>query len=71
MPEKRKFPASDYARYSGMVFQLFILLWLSYLAGRWIDEKLAFEKPVVTIIILLMAIFAYLYSIVKQTSKRK
>jgi membrane protein DedA with SNARE-associated domain len=71
MPEKRKISATDYARYSGMVFQLFILLWLSYLAGRWIDQALAFEKPVVTIIILLMAIFAYLYSIVKQTSKRK
>jgi membrane protein DedA with SNARE-associated domain len=71
MPEKRKIPVADYAKYSGMVFQLFLLLWMSYLAGRWIDKKLGLQKPVVTIIILLMAIFAYLYSIVKQTSKRK
>jgi membrane protein DedA with SNARE-associated domain len=68
MPDRSSLPA-DIARYSGMAFQLFILLWLAYKAGDWADSKLASEKPFATIGLLLLAIFSYLYYIIKQTSK--
>jgi membrane protein DedA with SNARE-associated domain len=68
MPERSSFPA-DIARYSGMAFQLFVLLWLAYKAGDWADSKLQAEKPFATIGLLLLAIFSYLYYIIKQTSR--
>lgn len=68
MPERSSLPA-DIARYSGMAFQLFLVLWLAYKAGNWVDSKLETEKPLATIGLLLLAIFSYLYYIIKQTSK--
>ena len=70
MPEK-KFKPSDYAQYSNLVFQLFAWLLIAYFIGKWLDRKMGNDEPIVTIIIMLLAIMIYLYYIVKQTSKRK
>jgi hypothetical protein len=70
MPEKRQ-GYSDVARYSGMVFQLFALLVICWFIGQWVDKKLNTSQPYASLLIMLFAIFAYLYSIVRQTAKKE
>jgi len=61
----------DLATYSGMVFQIFALLLVAYLIGQAIDRRFNFKHPYFTILLLLLAIFAYLYRVVKDTQNRK
>jgi len=59
----------SYARYSGMAFQLFAMLFVGYIIGNFIDQKLAANKPIATALCLLLAIFMYLFAIIKSTNK--
>jgi len=59
---------NHYLKYSGMVFQLFALLIILAYLGKYLDEKLAFEKSYMTALLLLTGTVAYMYKIVKELS---
>ncbi|MEN8156918.1 MAG: AtpZ/AtpI family protein [Bacteroidota bacterium] len=56
----------SFVRYSGIGFQMVIIILLFYWAGSRLDERAANEKPVYTTILTLLGVFAGLYLILKD-----
>ena len=56
----------SFTRYSGMGFQMVIIILLFYWAGSKLDERAANEKPVYTAILTLLGVFAGLYIVLKD-----
>jgi F0F1-type ATP synthase assembly protein I len=56
----------DFARYSGMAFQMIGIILLTTWGGVKLDELLKFETPVFTIILSLFGVFAALYSVLRD-----
>lgn len=66
----------DLARYSGMAFELVVLILLAIYAGKKMDTFFEFEKPVLQGIMALLAVLAYLTILLirlqnKNTDDRK
>lgn len=61
----------SFARYSGMGFQMVIIILLFYWAGSKLDERAANEKPLYTAILTLLGVFAGLYLVLKDFIGRK
>lgn len=61
---KEKFDA--YLKYSGMAFQMGIIILLGALAGKKLDAYFNTEQPLFTVFLALFAIFAALYISLKD-----
>ena len=59
----------DFARYSGLAFQMIGIILITTWGGIKLDKLLAFEKPVFTIILSLLGVFAAIYTAVKDLIK--
>jgi len=59
----------DFARYSGMAFQMVGIILVTTWGGIKLDELIGFEKPVLTIILSLLGVFAAIYTAVKDFIK--
>lgn len=75
-PIKTKNPKSqknkglnDYARYSGMAFQMIAIILVATWGGIKLDKLAAFENPVFTVILSLLGVFAAIYFAVKDFIK--
>ena len=75
-PLKKKNPkrplnkgVKDFARYSGMAFQMIGIILISTWGGIKLDKLTGFEKPVFTIILSLLGVFAAIYTVVKDFIK--
>lgn len=65
----KKQPFREYARYSGMAAEMFVLLLVMVLLGRYIDQKMANPKNYVTAVLVLLGLGGYLYKLYLQVSK--
>lgn len=63
-PERRR--SEDFMKYSGMAFQMGIVILLGALAGRQLDAYFHTPKPYLTVLCSLLAIFAALYLTLKD-----
>jgi hypothetical protein len=61
----------SFARYSGMGFQMIVIILLFYWAGSKLDERAANEKPVYTAILTVLGVFAGLYIVLKDFIGKK
>lgn len=61
-PKKKRNP-NAYLKYSGMVGQLLVLLFLAAYLGQWLDGKFENEMPLFTAGLLITALIAYLFKI--------
>lgn len=59
----------DFARYSGMAFQMLAIILVTTWGGIKLDKLAGFEKPVFTIILSLLGVFAAIYTAVKDFLK--
>jgi ATP synthase protein I len=59
----------EFARYSGMAFQMIGIILVTTWGGIKLDNVLGFEKPVFTIILSLLGVFAAIYTAVKDFIK--
>lgn len=59
----------NFARYSGLAFQMVAIILITTFGGKKLDEMLGLEKPVFTIILSLLGVFAAIYSSVKDFIK--
>jgi F0F1-type ATP synthase assembly protein I len=59
----------DFARYSGLAFQMAGIILLTVWGGIKLDKLAGFEKPVFTIILSLLGVFAAIYTAVKDFIK--
>jgi hypothetical protein len=60
---------SDFARYSGMAFQMFGIIFLTTWGGVKLDKLTGFDTPVFTIILSLLGVFAAIYTVVRDLIK--
>lgn len=60
---------NQYLKYSGMVFQLFVLLAVGAWLGQYLDEKLNTPDPYFTILLILLFTAGFFYKLVKDLSQ--
>ncbi|MBX2931366.1 MAG: AtpZ/AtpI family protein [Chitinophagaceae bacterium] len=59
-----------FIRYANMATQLFVGLGITLWLGKWLDEKLAREKPLLTWIFPMFYLIGYLVKLIKDTNKK-
>jgi F0F1-type ATP synthase assembly protein I len=60
---------NDFAKYSGMAFQMFGIILLTTWGGIKLDKLSGNETPVFTIILSLLGVFAAIYTVIKDFIK--
>jgi F0F1-type ATP synthase assembly protein I len=60
---------NNFARYSGMAFQMIAIILITTWGGIKLDKIAGFDKPVFTIILSLLGVFAAIYTAVKDFIK--
>ncbi|MFL0100691.1 AtpZ/AtpI family protein [Tenacibaculum maritimum] len=65
---KRK-PLSKYIRFTGIAFQIGITIYAGSLLGEWLDNKYPNENQLYTKICTLIAVFAAMFSVIRQVTK--
>lgn len=75
-PQKKKSPKKpvskgirDFAKYSGIAFQMIGIILVTTWGGIKLDKLTGFDKPVFTIILSLLGVFAAIYTAVKDFIK--
>jgi len=58
-----------YARYTGIGFQMAAIILIATWGGIKLDQLAGFEKPVITIILSLLGVFAAIYTAIKDFLK--
>jgi len=61
----------DYTRYTGMAFELLILILVMVFIGKKIDSWLGFEKPLMLVLLVCFGMVGYMVKIYYQTNKKK
>jgi hypothetical protein len=70
MPRQGK--NSDLLRYAGLGTQLLVALGIAVYLGRLVDSNwIRSTIPIATVLFPLVVLFAIIYSLVRQTSKRR
>jgi F0F1-type ATP synthase assembly protein I len=57
---------NDFARYSGIAFQMIAIILITTWGGIKLDKITGTEKPVFTIILSLLGVFAAIYTVIKD-----
>jgi F0F1-type ATP synthase assembly protein I len=60
---------NDFARYSGMAFQMIAVILITTWGGIELDKLTKFNTPVFTIILSLLGVFAAIYTALKDFIK--
>ena len=68
-PENKSFSA--YAKYSGIVIQMGVIIFLTTWGGIKLDKVTGTEKPVFTIILSLLGVFAAIWVAIKDFIVKK
>jgi len=64
--EKRKSAIKDWARYSGLAFQLLGACLAGVFIGRWLDAKMQLERPLWAVFLTIFFMIASLVSLYRQ-----
>lgn len=64
--QKRKKKIDVYAKYSGIVFQMGIIIAGGAYGGVLLDRKSSREFPLYTVVFSLLAVFIAIYLVIKQ-----
>jgi ATP synthase protein I len=67
--QKKNKGFSDYARYTGIAFQMGVIIFLTTWGGIKLDQLAGFSNPVFTIILSLLGVFAAIYTAIKDFLK--
>jgi hypothetical protein len=60
---RAKKKVNSYLKYSGMGFQLAGLVLAGYFGGKYIDKWLGLEKPIMTLILILLFFLGFMYKL--------
>jgi ATP synthase protein I len=63
---KKSVGIEQYARYSGMAFQMILIILCGALLGQYLDKTFQLEKPLFTVFLSLIAIGTALYVALKD-----
>lgn len=67
--EKRKSAIKDWAKYSGLAFQLLGACLAGVFIGRWLDAKMQLERPLWAVFLTILFMVASLYALYKQLTR--
>jgi ATP synthase protein I len=59
----------NYAKYSALAFQMLALIGLAVWGGLTIDEKIGWRIPIVTIVLVFLALGGSMYWLIKGLQK--
>jgi len=59
-------PVVNYMKYTGMAFQMGIIILIGTFIGQWLDTYFELERPYLTVVCALFSIFAALYIVLKD-----
>lgn len=65
-PEKRKKQLNNYARYSGMAFQMLGIILLGVFGGIKLDELINWTFPVFTVVLTVAGVVGSIYLTIKE-----
>lgn len=68
--EETKKSANAFMRYSGMAFQMIVVLLVAAYAGQWLDDRYQNKQPWFTLVLLLIGVTASMYLIIKTVTKQ-
>lgn len=68
--EPRKAPA-DYARYSGLAFEMLAIIGVGTWGGVKLDEYLGNNTPWFTVVLAPLSVFISLYIVLKDLNRKK
>ena len=61
----------DYTRYTGMAFELLVLILIMVYIGKKIDSWLGLEKPIMLVFLVCLGMVGYMVKIYYQTNKKQ
>jgi ATP synthase protein I len=61
---------NDFGKYSGMAFQMIVIILATTWGGIQLDKLAKFKTPVFTIILSLLGVFAAIYTALKDFIKK-
>lgn len=59
-----------YLKYSGLAFQMILTLVAAAYAGMWLDEKQGNKNPWWTIALMVVAVIASIYMVIKSVTQK-
>jgi len=59
-----------YLRYSGLAFQMIVILIIAAYGGMWLDEKQNNKNPWWTIALMLVAVISSIYMVIASVTKK-
>ncbi len=62
-------PLNKFIRFTGIAFQMGLIIYLGNLLGEWLDEKYQNNNESYAKFITLAAVFIAMYSVIKQVTK--
>ncbi len=68
-PKRSPSQLNNYARYSGLAFQMIAIILVGVFGGIKLDEIVTWEFPVFTLVLTLLAVVASMYYAVKDLIK--
>jgi F0F1-type ATP synthase assembly protein I len=68
---RKKSLLNNYARYSGLAFQMLAIILIGVWAGIKLDEWLEMQIPVFTIVLSVLFVFLAIYSAIREFLKKK
>ena len=68
--EKKNSPFFNYARYTGMAFEMIAIILVGVFIGIKIDERVNIEFPIFTLFFTLFSVFFSMYRIIKSVNKK-
>lgn len=74
MPKQSKDPkkqAADFARYSGLAFEMMAIIGLGTWGAVWLDDYLGSSVPWFTITVAPLSVIASLYLVIKDLNRKK
>ncbi|MCZ2100335.1 MAG: AtpZ/AtpI family protein [Chitinophagales bacterium] len=60
----------EYLKYSGLAFQFAAVVLVGYFIGSWLDQRLQFDKPIMTMLLILVLFSGYMYKLYVELSKK-
>ena len=70
-PQKKKQPLTDYGKYAGMALQMGVFIAVGVWGGVKLDEKFPLGRfPVFTITLSLLSVFAAMYFVIRDVTKK-
>jgi apolipoprotein N-acyltransferase len=66
--ENKNSHVNQYAKYSGLAFQMFFSLLVAALLGQWIDDKFELSRDYMTLVLIVTVFFGFIYKLIKELS---